>query len=133
MKEEYSIVLGIATIFFLFFLIEMNLYLYEIFTGVIVFTVVAFPIGGFLATFTSNNGRMRIGLFSGVLFSLLYVFLFNVMFSPLDEVQFMLTYGVALSGSLFAGLGSFIAKFIRERYDITPKLLKNFLYRLQNR
>ena len=124
MKEEYCIVLGTATIFLLFFLIEMILLLHEIFLGAMVFTIVAFPIGGFLATLTSNNGRMRIGLFSGVLFSLIYVILLNLMFLPLDDVQFVLTYGVALVGSLLAGLGGLIAKFVRKRYDITPILQK---------
>lgn len=124
MKEEYSIVLGTATIFFLFFLIEMNFFLREIFLGAMVFTIVAFPAGGFLATLTADNGRMRIGLFSGLLFSLIYVILLNLMFSPLDDIQFILTYGVALVGCALAGLGGFIAKFVRERYDMTPILQK---------
>ena len=124
MKEEYSIVLGTATIFFLFFIIEMVFFLQEIFLGAMVFTIVAFPVGGFLATLTANNGKMRIGLFSGVVFSIIYVILFNLMFSPLDDVQFILTYGVVLVGCALAGLGGFLAKFLRERYDITPKSKK---------
>jgi len=124
MKEEYSIVLGTATIFFLFFIIEMVFFLQEIFLFFFVFIIVAFPVGGFLATLTANNGKMRIGLFSGVVFSIIYVILFNLMFSTLDDVRFILTYGVALVGCALAGLGGFLAKFLRERYDITPELLE---------
>jgi hypothetical protein len=113
MRSRYSIILGMVIVVSLLFVVNLISYYNAVAAN---FLLVVLLAGGYVTTYTSNIGKSRVALISGVGVSIIlttYQLLINtnVIFSTIDLISFLVIPGFVML------IGGFIAKITKNEMD----------------
>ena len=123
MRSRYSVILGTGIVsgFFLFF----NAIFWSNSTLVTNLFMVTLLIGGYMVTYTSNIGKTRLAIFSGIGVGITLI-IYQAVVNKTLETSLLTSY--LLMPAFFMMLGGFTAKLTREQMD---ELLSNLFKRKQ--